>query len=227
MCIKRIMALAVAICGISLITPTAPTRAAVLSFSSSDFGLTTTFNNVATFDFEIEIVDDIVAGVSYVNPAITRIDYSVMGSLTSPTPSGFPAFSLVRSIVGNEFYSQGSSMAFTVSAMADLSDGLQVDELTGLDPIFEFHAREVGTGRYHPPRFRLNADGTGRIENSNNTGGVNPGNGMVVDVDFGEEYITELAFNPAQLTIAAVPEPGSAFALTIGSVCSVVLRRRR
>lgn len=32
-------------------------------------------------------------------------------------------------------------------------------------------------------------------------GGINPGSGEVVDVDFGEEYITELTFNPSTLTL--------------------------
>ena len=81
------------------------------------------------------------------------------------------------------------------------SDGLQVSELVGTGIVFEFNGREVGTGRYHPALVQLNADGTGSIRNSNNTGGINPGSGLVVDVDFGEEYITELTFDPSTLTV--------------------------
>ena len=45
--------------------------------------------------------------------------------------------------------------------------------------------------------------------NSNNLGGINPSSGMMVDVELGEEYITELAFDPNALTLLAVPEPSS------------------
>lgn len=92
-------------------------------------------------------------------------------------------------------------MTFEVDITADLSDGLQVSELVGTGIVFEFDGREVGTGRYHPAIVQLNADGTGSIRNSNNTGGINPGSGMEVDVDFGEEYITELTFIPSTLTL--------------------------
>ena len=73
--------------------------------------------------------------------------------------------------------------------------------MVGDEIVFEFNGREVGTGRYHPALVQLNADGTGRIQNSNNFGGINPGSGELVDVDFGEEYITDLTFSPATLTL--------------------------
>lgn len=94
-----------------------------------------------------------------------------------------------------------NSLTFEVDAAADLSDGIQVSELVGAGTVFEFNGREVDTGRYHPAIVQLNADGTGIIQNSNNMGGINPGSGEVVDVDFGEEYITELTFNPSTLTL--------------------------
>lgn len=172
----------------------------LLTFQASDFGLNPTFNDVQTFAFTIDLAVAVTAGSSYTNPALTSVNYNVFGTLEN-TPSGFPAFNLVREILGAEFYDQGSSMTFEVDITADLSDGIQVSELVGTGIVFEFNGREVDTGRYHPARVQLNADGTGTIQNSNNHGGVNPGSGMVVDVDFGEEYITELTFTPSTLTL--------------------------
>ena len=171
-----------------------------LTFQAGDFELNPTFSDVRTFAFSINLAIPVTAGSSYSNPELTRVDYNVFGTLDD-TPSGFPAFDLVRAISGSEFYNQGSSMMFEVDITADLSDGLQVSELVGTGIVFEFNGREVGTGRYHPALVQLNADGTGSIRNSNNTGGINPGSGLVVDVDFGEEYITELTFNPSTLTL--------------------------
>jgi hypothetical protein len=82
---------------------------------------------------------------------------------------------------------------------------------SGVTPVFVFDGREVGTGRYHPALVELYADGSGKIQNSNNTGGINPANGMEVDVDFGQEYITKLSFDPATLTLAEVPVPAAAW----------------
>ena len=89
-----------------------------------------------------------------------------------------------------------------------MHDGLQVADLAGPDPVFVFNAREVNTGRYHPPLIELNSDGTGRILNSNNTGGINPANNQFVDVDFGEEYITDLIFNATTYTLANITIDG-------------------
>ena len=177
----------------------------LLTFQASDFGLNPTFSEVSTFAFSIDLAVPVTAGSSYSNPALTRVDYNVSGTLDD-TPSGFPAFNLIRAILGSEFYSQGSSMAFEVDITADLSDGLQVSELVGTGIVFEFNGREVGTGRYHPAIVQLNADGTGSIRNSNNKGGINPSSGMEVDVDFGEEYITELTFTPSTLTLLPTPD---------------------
>ena len=171
-----------------------------LTFQASDFGLNPTFSDVRTFEFSINLAVPVTAGSSYQDPELTRVDYHVFGALDR-TPSGFPAFNLVREILGSEFYNQGSSMTFEVDITADLSDGLQVSELVGTGKVFEFNGREVGTGRYHPAIVQLNADGTGTIQNSNNKGGTNPVSEMEVDVDFGEEYITELTFTPSTLTL--------------------------
>ena len=176
----------------------------LLTFQASDFGLNPTFSDVTTFAFSIDLAVPVTAGSSYSNPELTSVNYNVRGTLDD-TPSGFPGFNLVRAILGSEFYSQGSSMAFEVDITADLSDGIQVSELVGTDMVFEFNGREVDTGRYHPALVQLNANGTGTIQNSNNKGGINPASGMEVDVDFGEEYITELTFIPSTLTI--IPPP--------------------
>ena len=176
----------------------------LLTFQASDFGLNPTFSDVHTFAFTIDLAVAVTAGSSYSNPELTSVNYNVSGTLDN-TPSGFQAFNLVRAILGSEFYTQGSSMAFEVDITADLSDGIQVSELVGTDIVFEFNGREVDTGRYHPALVQLNADGTGTIQNSNNMGGINPGSGEEVDVDFGDEYITELTFIPSTLTI--IPPP--------------------
>lgn len=208
-----------------------PAQAFVISFEASDFGLNPTFSNVQNFEITIDIAGPLTAGTVYIDPALNGVDYGVNGILGA-TPSGFPAFNLVRSIGGAEFYSQGSSMSFEVSAAADLTDGLQVSELVGTDPVFLFNAREFSLtpGRYHPPLFQLNADGTGSIRNSNNMGGLNPDSGLVVDVEAGDEYITELTFNANNLTLAgatAVPEPAVGLPLMMLGVAGLWALRRR
>ena len=209
-----------------------PANAFVISFEAADFGLNPTFSNVQTFAFSIDIAGPLTAGTSYINPVLNGVNYNVFGTLAA-TPSGFPAFNLVRAIAGPEFYSQGSSLSFGVSAFADLSDGLQVSEMVGVDPVFVgpvfvFNGREVGTGRYHPSLVQLNADGTGSIRNSNNTGGVNPGSGQVVNVGFGDEYVTELSFEAGQLTLApaVIPEPAAGIPVLTLGILGVALRRR-
>lgn len=173
-------------------------------------------------------------GVSYSDPTLNSVDYNVFGTLEPGTPSGFRAFNLERPLQGEvltgaEFYAQGSSLSFAVSPAADLSDGLQVSELSGSDPVFVFDGREVDTGRYHPALLELNIGGTGSIRNSNNMGGVNPGSGEVVDVDVGEEYVTQLSFNPATLTIATVtiPEPGHFGVCSLACLAMMTIMRRR
>ncbi|MGD9856145.1 MAG: PEP-CTERM sorting domain-containing protein [Planctomycetaceae bacterium] len=202
-------------------------QADLISFSQAGFVTSPTFSNVQTFSFAIDIAGPLVHGV-YSNPALNSVVYSVSGTLTPGTPSGFPAFNLQRTITGADFYAQGSSLNFEIAGGADLSDGLQASELTGTDPVFVFNGREVGTGRYHPALFQLNSDGTGSIRNSNNMGGVNPSSGMVVDVQQGEEYITNLTFNPSQLTLAsAVPEPSSLLLLSSAAIVGIAIGRRR
>ena len=173
----------------------------VLSISSDDYQVTTVFNDVGTFDIEIE-VDAPLASGTFVNPDIVSVDYSVSGVLVDPTPSGFPSFALEREMTGAEFYAQGSSLSFEISPTAVLTDGVQVAELVGTGIVFTFNGREVGNGRFHPALFELNADGTGRIQNSNNVIVENP----LQEVDFGEEYITDLMFDSGNTTlIAAAP----------------------
>jgi hypothetical protein len=202
-------------------------QAAVINFEAADFGVSPEFSNVETFNFTIDLVGPLSAGMAYTNPTLNSVVYGVSGSLDS-TPSGFSGFDLQRTISSADFYGQGSSLEFSISALADLSDGLQASELeaNGIAPVFVFDGREVGTGRYHPALVKLYADGTGKIENSNNTGGINPSSGMEVDVDFGEEYITNLSFDPATLTLAEVPVPAAAW-LFASALLALRLCRRR
>jgi hypothetical protein len=186
------------------------------------------FSDVQTFSFMVDIDGPLAAGDVFYNPSPNSVEYNVSGTLASGTPSGFPAFSLVRTITGADFYAQGSSLSFEIAASADLSNGLQVSELVGSDPIFVFNGREVGTGRYHPALFKLNNDGTGSIRNSNNFGGVNPSSNKVVNVDFGEEYITDLTFDPGQLTLAAaVPVPAAIWLFGSGLLGLVGIAKRK
>ena len=200
---------------------------AQFTFEFDDGQVTNTpdFNVAQTYDFTIVIDEDLAPGV-FSNPTLSSVSYSIFGDLTMDgSPSGFPAFMLERTIGGEEFYSQGSSLNFEIAADADLTDGLQIADLAGTGTVFQLNAREVDTGRYHPPLLEFNSDGTGRLQNSNNFGGINPSNGQFVDVDFGEEYITDLSFNASTLTIAAVPEPSiGIWALT---VCGAAFLRRR
>ena len=168
----------------------------VLELDSDQFGISNVFSDVDVFRFLVGVDEPLTTGV-YDNPALNFVVLRVTGDLSPGTPSGFPSFGLTRDIGGSEFYDQGSSFRFEIAADADLSDGVTLDELVGTSSFFEINAREVNTGRYHPPLLQLNSNGTGRIQNSNNMGGVNPATGRVVDVDFGDEYITDLSFSPA------------------------------
>jgi hypothetical protein len=185
--------------------------------------MTPVFNSVQLFSFTLDIIAPLEPG-TFSNPALNSVQYSVLGTLGS-TPSGFPGFNLQRTITGTDFYAQGSSLQFTIGAGADLTDGLQVSELTGSNPVFLFDGREVGTGRYHPPLFQLNSDGTGSIRNSNNFGGINPTTQQMVDVDYGEEYIVNLSFVPTDLTLAT-PEPATGVTFGLALAAAMVFRRR-
>jgi hypothetical protein len=210
----------------ALLAVAGTSHAFTINLSTSDFASVTPFYSFVTdFSISIDIDEPLVAGGTYSDPMLNVVDYEIMGELEVGTPSGFPGFALERTIIGDDYYTQGSSLDFTISGTADLSDGLQLSEITGVDPVFVFNAREVGTGRYHPMLFQLNADGTGSVRNSNNMGGINPGSGLEVDVNFGEEYITDLTFDPAALTLA-VPEPSRVLMLLLGAF-GVVVRRRR
>ncbi len=134
------------------------------------------------------------------------MSYRVSGDLVAGTPSGFPSFALERVIDGADFYAQGSLLIFDVSDTAVITDGVQVAELDGPTLVFTFNGREIDNGRFHPALFQLNNDGTGRIQNSNNIVQQNP----LIQVGFGEEYITDLTFDAGNLTLftAAVgPQP--------------------
>ncbi|MDJ0940047.1 MAG: hypothetical protein QNJ00_09805 [Woeseiaceae bacterium] len=193
-----------------------------VSISSTDFVVTPAFNNVPLFSFEIEINAPLAAGV-YDDPAIVSVFYTVQGNLAN-TPSGFPAFALERDISGTEFYAQGSSLSFEISPNAVLDDGVQVAELVGADIVFTFNGREIDNGRFHPALFELRADGTGRIQNSNNIVTQDP----LLQVDFGDEYITDLAFDPGNLTLMTAinpppPPPPGGFSRGGGSVSLAML----
>ena len=174
-----------------------------LSTSSSDYQITNVFSDVDFFTVDIEIDAPLAPGV-YVDPDIVGVNYRVTGDLEPGTPSGFPMFDLQRTMTGAEFYAQGSSLSFEIAPSAVLSDGVQVAELVGDVVVLTFNAREVDNGRFHPAILELNADGTGRIRNSNNVPSLNP----LVEVNFGDEYINDLVFDPGNTTlITKTPAP--------------------
>lgn len=71
--------------------------------------------------------------------------------------------------------------------------------------VFHFNGREKGTGRYHPLFLQLFSDGTGLLQNADNRNGINPATKEVVDVDFGDEYNTNLSFDASSITIIEAP----------------------
>ena len=176
--------------------------ATTITIAAADFIETPVKSNVRTYLFAIEVTGPLAPGGVYTNPALDGVDYFVRGGLVPGTPSEFSSFNLIRAIGGAEFYSQGSSLSFSILPTAKLHDGLQLNELAGSGVVFELNAREVNTGRYHPPILQLRAGGTGLLQNSNNFGGTNPATGSVVNVNAGDEYITNLTFIPAEVTIA-------------------------
>jgi len=185
------------------VTSIATAQTMTLSVTESDFQVTNIFSDVDVFNIEIEINAPLAVG-AYVDPDIVSVDYQVMGTLVAGTPSGFPAFDLQRNITGAEFYAQGSSLSFEIAPAAVLSDGVQAAELVGNTVVLTFNAREVDNGRFHPALLELNTNGTGRIQNSDNVPTLNP----LVEVDFGEEYINDLVFDPGNTTlITATPVP--------------------
>jgi hypothetical protein len=192
---------------------------------------TNVFSSVAGFTIGIEVLGPLTPGV-YANPALGDIEFLVRGSLDPSTPArtANPAFINFAvddraALSGQDFYDQGNSLSFEIAAGADLSDGLQVSELVGTGLVFEFDGRELGTGRYHPPILQLFSDGTGSIRNSNNTGGVNPFTGVVVNATIGDEYINDLLFTPETFTLVT-PEPSTALLFGLGLGCLARIRRR-
>lgn len=164
--------------------------------SNADYTLTNTFSQVSVFSFEVVLDVDLAPGV-FVDPPIASVTYQVQGSLEPGTPSGFEAFDLQREITGEDFYAQGSSLSFEIAEAAVLDDGVQIAELVGDGVVFTFNGREMDTGRFHPALFELRADGTGRIQNSNNAPAGEA-------IDFGAEYITDLMFDPGNTTVLSV-----------------------
>jgi hypothetical protein len=161
-----------------------PATAFQLLLSNADFATAPEFGVVENFSFEIDLAGPLVAGASYDNDSIVLVQYLVRGRLSTnpPTPSGFSGFRLDRFPSGEgpisaaDWIGQGSSIAFEVAASANLSDGLQLSELVpgagGL--LFELDAREferLDRARYHPPLLQLFENGTGVLQNSNNSSG--------------------------------------------------------
>ena len=198
-----------------------------LSLAAADFAgqVTPEFSNVRSFSFDLDFDGPLQAGRLYTNLDLREVRYRVAGGLETnpPTPSGFSAFALIRDesregpISLADWLFQGSHLGFWIAADANLGDGVQLSELVPLDKggsLLEINAREWGRldrARYHPPELRLFADGTGYLRNANNdskdTGTVNPATREEVHVDFGEEYITRLAFDPSLITVIAGPAP--------------------
>jgi len=166
------------------------------STSNTDYQVTNVFSDVDLFTIEIDIDMPLSPGV-YSDPNIIRVTYRVFGDLALGTPSGFPAFDLQREMSGAEFYLQGSSLLFEIAIDADFSDGIQADELVDNGNILSLNAREIDNGRFHPAILELYADGTGRIQNSNNIHTLDP----LLAVDFGDEYINDLTFEVANTTL--------------------------
>jgi hypothetical protein len=197
-----------------------------LSFDQDDFVVTNVFSDVDTFSFDIQFAVPLKRG-SYVNPDITSVSYAVSGTLVPGTPSGFPAFALVRDMTGDEFYAQGSSISFNIASNAVLRDGVQVAELSGNGIVFTFNGKEIGNGRFHPALFELSADGTGMMQNSDNIIVVDP----LQQVAFGSEYINTLVFDPGNTTIlnGAVKKKGGGAIeyLTVLGLFSLLLMRNR
>jgi hypothetical protein len=229
----RILMSALALFGVGMSTPD-DSAAFTIEISNNQFlSLTNAYSGVSTFSISIEVLGDLGSG-TFANPALGDIEFLVVGTLDPTTParmanSAFTNFAVndISTFSGQDFYDVGNSLQFEIASGVDLTDGLQVSELVGSGLVFEFNARELDTGRYHPPILQLFSDGTGSIRNSNNTGGINPFTGVEVNATIGDEYIVDLTFDPANMTIAApVPEPSTALLLGLGLMTLGIEKRR-
>lgn len=173
----------------------------LLTFSNETFETTNVFSDIELFEFSVDIDESLAVG-QFDNPPINAVVYRVSGSLVAGTPSGFPSFQLEREISGEDFYAQGSSLQFEIAETAVLEDGIQIAELAGADLVFRFDGREIDNGRFHPARVELRADGTGRIQNSNNIPTLDP----LLEIDAGSEYIIDLVFDPGNTTLIIDPD---------------------
>lgn len=175
-----------------------PLQAQTIQFvtSNDSYEVSNIKSDVDVFDFIIEIDAPLAAGL-YDNPPIISVSYRVSGNLDEGTPSNFDVFALDREINGDEFYAQGSSLRFEISESAVLDDGVQVAELVGNEIVFKFDGKEIGNGRFHPALFELRTNGTGRIQNSNNTPTVDP----LLEIEAGSEYVNDLIFDAANTTL--------------------------
>lgn len=212
--------------------PLAYAQSALLITSNEDFALTAVRSDIGLFSFNIELDVALVAGMRYENPPMQRMDYRIIGDLVAGTPSGFTSFDLQREFEGNAFYEQGSSLVFEISPSAVLDDGVQLAELAGESVVLLFDGRESATGRFHPARLELRADGTGQLLNSNNQPGEDTGSTIAA----GSEYIIDLAFDPGNTTVLSTTAIGnsssdgigaSVFAILLAPWLLVRLRRRR
>ena len=111
-----------------------------MRFTDADFGQNPVFNEITEFEFEFVIAGDLQRG-TYVNPPLVSVNYTVFGDLPQGSTSGYPFFTLVRAIDGQEFYDQGSSISFEILPSANLFDGLRIRVSTtfiGLKKVHQF-----------------------------------------------------------------------------------------
>jgi hypothetical protein len=229
---RWILIVVASIMGIGVMAPR-DSSAFTIEISSAQFtGQTNVYSSVTSFSIAIEVLGPLASG-AFVNPALGDIEFLIRGTLDPTTPARmanplFTAFAVddLATHSGQAFYDLGNALSFEIADAADLTDGLQVSELVGSGLVFEFDGRELGTGRYHPPILQLFSDGTGSLRNSNNTGGVNPFTGVEVNAMIGDEYIAELTFNAASMTLVT-PEPGTALLLGLGLAALGTGRRSR
>ena len=136
---KNLLAVLLSLSFISLIGSSNANADWTMRFTDADFGQNPVFNEITEFEFEFVIAGDLQRG-TYVNPPLVSVNYTVFGDLPQGSTSGYPFFTLVRAIDGQEFYDQGSSISFEILPSANLFDGLQADEV---EMTFVLNCREV------------------------------------------------------------------------------------